>query len=442
MIGALDHALWYGEMPLADFLQNCSPRHPLVQGRGVRVRDLSGRWLLDARSSLWNVTLGYGEERILRAMRRQLDALPFATVLGYERPSAVAVEYADALASRLSARYRKIRFGCTGAQAVEAAILLSRFVRKATGEPERTHVVSLEEGYHGFGGLASVLTGVDGSYGPLAPGVRRVPPPYCLRCPWGLRYPGCGVRCETALEEAVAEIGPERVTAVIVEPIVGSLGLVPPPEYLPRLAGFCRAAGVHLVIDETSTGFGRVGALTRAEQVGVEPDMLILGKGITSGYAPLSAVAVSQELFEQLCGARLTEPFMHGSTSDAHPAAMAAALAVLEVLDQDEVLAHVAPRARTLAEGLEGLRARHPVVREVRGTGLLQAVELADPEGDRPWTFEEVTRLRLACEAHGVLVSAGHNSIAVVPPLIVSDEDCAEIVDALDRALSDVAVAG
>jgi adenosylmethionine-8-amino-7-oxononanoate aminotransferase len=425
MIEPGEYFLWHGLGPMKQTLELMSPDSVLVEGQGIRVRDQAGRWYIDGRSSLWNASLGYSEHRVVEAITAQLETLASATAMSYNRPARVAVEYAEELAALLPGDLRRIRFGQTGSQVVDACIVLSRFHRRLLGQTDRTAVIALLGSYHGTGSGAGPVTGTlyfQDVYRSFAQDVHHVPV-----------SPSEGLAA--AVDEEVEELGPERVTAVVLEPVLGATAQVFDAEDLRRISSLCREHEIHLVFDEVSTGFGRVGALTRASQVGVVPDMLLLGKGISAGYVPLSALAVSEGIYER----HFDQAAPIGSTSDAHPIAMAAAAAVLKILDEDRVFENVARAEERFARGLAELERSCPHVSEIRGTGLLWAVVMADPNG-REWDASEITELRLALEENGLLVSAGIGCILIVPPLVVSDADCDEILTILGDVLAKLPV--
>lgn len=432
MLAPEDYPLW-NSPAMSAYLKTLSPENMLVEGRGVRVRDASGRWFLDARSGLWNVTLGYDHPRVIEAIRQQLGKLPYANLIGYGRPSAISMEAANALLPHLPAGLSKIRYCGNGAQAVEIAVLLSRFLHRMNGLPERTAVFGLWRGFHGLGATAGALTGIPYIHfqsGALLPDIAHGPGPFE---PMGA--PG------SDLERLMADYGPERIAAVVVEPVVGEGAHVLGADYLRSLEKFCRASGIHLIVDEITTGMGRTGGFTYIEQVGICPDILTLGKGLSAGYAPLSAVVLADGIFQQLLDMPYDRPFFIGATNDGHPLGLAASIAVIESLVVDGVLDDARTRGKKLAERLHEVGGRHQVVSAVRGTGLMYGIELGEPGGtaveDSP-----ANHLRLAMDQRGVLVStlAKWPAIAIVPPLIVSDEDIEEIAGVLDEALTEIPV--
>jgi len=420
---------WFGLYPIRTFHEAYSPDKAFVEGRGVRLRDAGGRWYLDARASLRTVTLGHDHPGVQAAIRRQLESLPFTPSVLFDRPAPVALEYAELLADELPPGLDHVRFGNTGSQAIDTALLLSRFLRKLEGTPERTAALTFWGSFHGSGAGPCALTGnawLNDTFDPLAPDVHHVPAP-------GF---GAGAEGANGLREKVEELGPGRVTAIFVEPVIQSSVNVLGPELVAAINELCDEHGIHLVADEISTGLGRTGALTRSEQVSLAADMLTLSKGMTSGYVPVAALAISPAIYDALYDAPFPG-FPIGSTTDGHPLAMAAGIAVLEAMRDEGVLENVVARGATLREGFDALAGRHGCVAGVRGVGLLYQVELAGPAG-QPWDREACERLRLAAEERGVLIATDESSFGVFPPLVLTDDDCDEILGVLDACLDEL----
>jgi adenosylmethionine-8-amino-7-oxononanoate aminotransferase len=427
MIDPADYPLWNG-MAARVFLRTLKPEDMMVEGRGVRIRDAAGRWFLDARSGVGNVALGYDNGQVIQAIKDQLDLLPYANMIGYGRPSAISAQAAEALIPHLPPHLNKVRYCSNGSQAVETAVLLSRFLHRAQGHAERDTIFALWDGFHGLGAGAGALTGlryVHQQCGPLLPAVQHARGPF--------QTPGQ----PSDLEQRITDYGPDRVACVLAEPIVGEGGHVLPDDYLHSLQQFCRRHGIHLIADEVTTGMGRVGSFTRSEQVGIQPDILTLGKGLSTGYAPLSATVISDDLYQQILDLPYDRPLFIGSTNDGHPLSLAASIAVTDILATTDVLDNVKRAGTRLHRNLDTVAAAHPAVSAIRGTGLMYAVELAAPPGTTAITPSANT-LRLAMEHHGVLVStlASWPAITIMPPLIITDDDTDEITTALDHALT------
>lgn len=409
-------ALWFSALTAKD--GGASPDRALVSGKGCFVRDVAGREYLDARAALWNAALGYSNERVQAAIVRQLQELPVAQIIRHDQPTQIALEYADRLVGVLPASLRHVRLCTTGAQAVEGAVLLSRFIRRGEGHPERTETLALRDGYHGVAGLAGSLTGEPALHdmlAPLSPGVHHVP-----------------AGDIGAFRSAVASIGASRLSAVLMEPILGTDVQQLAPGYLHEVQDLCRAADIHFILDEVSTGFGRTGGLTVASQLGLEPDMLLLSKAITAGYAALSAIVVTSDVLERT----LAVPagvFPHGSTADGHPLAVAAASAVLDEFADGSLLANVAERGEQLSSAFAD-RIGRSAIRSVHGPGLMVAVGLADRHG-QPLAAQAMLHVKQCLRDAGLLVSICSNFVMLTPPLIISPDEADLMVDLFDRGL-------
>ncbi|HEX6872093.1 MAG TPA: aminotransferase class III-fold pyridoxal phosphate-dependent enzyme [Micromonosporaceae bacterium] len=409
-------SLWFSG--LSSETDPALPDRAIVSGHGCVVRDAAGNEYLDARSALWNAALGYGNQRIIAAMTRQLSELPVGQIIRHDQPTRIALEYADRLVGVLPRHLSHVRFCTTGAQAVEAAVLLSRFLRRRTGEADRTEVITLWNGYHGIGGLATSLTGegpLHEQLAPLAPGVHHV------------RAGDLG-----DLHAAIARLGADRVTALLLEPVLGTDVEELSADYLHQVQRLCRSAGIHLIVDEVSTGFGRTGCLTVTGRLGLTPDMLVLSKGITSGYAPLAAVAVTSEILHAAI-AHPDELFPHGSTSDGHPLAMAAAVAVLDELGDGRVLDNVSARGVQLTAALKALG--HPGIASVHGPGLMLAVALVDPAGEA-LTGSVMAEVKRHCRDRGLLVSISNHMVVLTPPLVITEAEVDLLVSRFEQALA------
>jgi adenosylmethionine-8-amino-7-oxononanoate aminotransferase len=414
------YAGWHGVAPMREWFHRAEAGACIVEGRGARVRDLAGRWYLDAKAGLWHVTLGYDHPMLVAAIERQLRTLPAGCLARGERPPQVSVELANALAARLPAGLRRIRLGTTGSQMVEAAVMLSRCARVAEGAPRRKEVVALRHAYHGAGPGAWALTDMPDYhelYGPLLAGVRRAP------------------AALDALERALADAGPEHVTAVILEPIQGDRVVTPSAAYLRGVRELTERHGIYLIADEVATGMGRTGAVSLAAELGVVPDLLVLGKGLTSGYVPATALAVSDRIYDLLYDG---PAFAHGSTADGSPLAAASGLAVLHALFDEGLLEHARRVGAVLERGLVELRDDVEAVVEVGGAGLMQGVRLADADGT-PWAVDRMRRLGAACAEAGVLVQTLADRIVLVPPFVIDERDCGQIVEAIASAVAAVA---
>ncbi|GHH45247.1 aminotransferase family protein [Streptomyces candidus] len=417
-------ALWYNSITREAVDTGAIESSAMSRGKGCWVQDASGTWYLDARAAMWNTTLGYDAERVVEAMTGQLRRLPVAQIIRYEEPSDVALEYARRLVDTLPDPLNHVRFGSTGSQMTTAAVLLSRFVRKVAGQTDRTKVIAFTNGYHGTGGIAGALTGerqMHALQAPLVPDVHHVKP-------WNLE----------ALAKTVERHGPEHITAIIVEPVMGTDVLAAPDGALRHIRDLCDRHGIHLIADEVTTGFGRTGAMSVMADNRVLPDLLVLGKGITSGYFPLAALVCTDALFDEAIS-RPEYVFPHGCTADGHPVGMAAGLAVLDELADGSLFGHVRAVGEHLRQRLREHAATTALIHDVRGAGLMIGVELRD--GDERPGAASMAEVRRACQEAGLLLTTTNSTLVLMPPLVLTETEADELVKRLVGALDDVAAA-
>lgn len=411
---------------------------PLVvaRGDGSRFFDVEGRGYLDFASQLVAANLGHSNAAVRQAIASQLDAIP------YVQPSMatpVRAELQRELGSVLPPSLSRYFFSTSGAEAVEAALKIARLV---TGRPG---IVARTRSYHGATAAAISVSGdprrlpVEGLA--TVPGTVWAPDCYCYRCPLGLAYPQCQVGCVEEIERLLA--ARTDVAAVIVEPVVGTNGVIPPvAEYLPRLREITRRRGVLLIADEVMTGWGRTGRWFAVDHWGVEPDVLVTAKGITSGYVPLGLTATTPALHERFAD----RFFPHGHTYEGHPVALAAAAAAIGEYRRLGLIERSEREGAYLLGRLQELALRHPSVGDVRGLGLFAAIELVRDRASRLEMDPVTAKLdgrpsvadRVAAQllAQGLYVLSWGSNLLLAPPLIVSRAEIDEAVAALDGALA------
>ena len=367
-------------MSEAVFPRNFLKTYPeAVRGEGCFIFTAGGQRYLDASGGAAVVTIGHGIPEIGRAMAEQ------ATQLAYAHSSQFHTEPAERLARRvLDLAPRKMRdqgrvyFTSGGSEATETALKLARQYWVERGEKKRYRVISRSQSYHGASLGALSVSGNVRRREPFAPMLQEwghILPCYCYRCPLGLEYPSCNVDCADELDRLLEGQGSQDVAAFIFEPIVGAtLGAVVPPDgYVQRIGDICRHHNILLIADEVMSGMGRTGKPFAVEHWGVSPDMILVGKGIASGYAPLGAVIVAGHIAETI--SRGSGIFLHGFTYNAHPVATAAGNAVLDYIERERLFERVEPMGGELYAALETLR-KYSVVGDVRGKGLLLAIEI------------------------------------------------------------------
>ena len=416
----------------------------LVGGQGIYVKDLEGRRFIDGLSGLWNVNIGHGRAEIGEAMREQSDTLAFApSFFGFS--NVPSIELAKRLIAMTPPHLTRVFYTAGGSETNESAFKIARYYFKLNGQPERFKIISRQQAYHGVSMGALSATGIQ-SYRdiaePLVPGFSFIPAPYCYRCELGLSYPTCQLACAQALEQRIQAEGPETVAAFIGEPVMGAGGaIVPPPEYWPMIEAICRKYGVLLILDEVITGFGRTGKRFALEHWDLRPDLLSLAKGISSGYLPLGASIIAEEIYRDLVQKAPAEsPFPHGFTSNGHPVACAAALKNLEILEQERLTEQAAEVGAYMQERLRGFQ-HHPLVGEVRGLGLMAGVELVRDRATRerftPVGSAGALVTQLAFE-RGLICRAILDTVAFAPPLCITRHQVDDLIgifaDALDQA--------
>jgi taurine--2-oxoglutarate transaminase len=399
---------------------------------GVYFFDRQGRRYLDFLSQLFNCNLGHGNRRVIEAIQRQAERACCVSpqVLTEERS-----ELAQALARRTPGDLGKCLFVNSGSEANDLAFILARMV---TGRPK---IFAKYRSYHGttFGTLG---VGGDPRRAAIEPGPAgtvRFFDPYCYRCDFGLRYPDCRIHCLDALERQLQLENPATVAAVIVEPVTGAAGGFPLPDgYLPRLRELCDRYGILLIADEVITGFGRTGAWFAVEHANVVPDLLVLAKGLTSGYVPMGAVVVRERIAQHFESRML--PL--GGTYAGHPLACAAALACLQEYEERGLIPHAHRMGELLLARLRDLAGRHRCVGDVRGKGLLVGVELVRDRENRaplvPPNTDSLLPMQIRRRAwdEGLHLLARGGLLLLAPPLIVTPEQIDEAVMKLDRVLA------
>ena len=423
-----------------------------VRGEGCWIETNDGRRLLDASGQAAVLNIGHGVPEIGRSMAEQASKIAFAHTSQFH--SASAEKLAGRLLKLAPDNFHdggRVYFTSGGSEATETAIKMARQYYLERGDAKRFRVVSRRQSYHGSTlGAMSVSGNVArrAPYRPLLAEWGHIAPCFCYHCPFQIKFPECGLACAEDLNSFLQQDDPESVAAFIFEPVVGAtLGAaVPPPGYVTRIAEICRNRGILLIADEIMTGMGRTGKPFAVQHWNVEPDMILVGKGIASGYAPLGAVLAARHVVEVF--AQGTGAFQHGFTYQAHPVATAAGNAVLDEIECRGLFERVEPTAEILRAVLAPLES-HPHVGEVRGLGLLVGVEFVkDKRTRQPFPREEniAERIRLAALEENVLTYPTQGCVdglrgdhlLLAPPFVVSEEESAIISRSLTAALARV----
>jgi adenosylmethionine-8-amino-7-oxononanoate aminotransferase len=390
------------------------------------------------------VSVGHNNRRVIEAIRRQLDVLHFSPAMHGTNP--LAIQLANLLAELAPGDLSTVKFQCGGSEVTEAAIKLARQYHRLTGSPGKYKIISRYLSWHGstLGSLsASGLKSRKTVNEPLAPGFLHVFPPACYRCPFGKQYPTCGITCATLINDVIEMEDPATVAAVMVEPIGHTGGIIDPPEeYLPILREACDRHNVLLIFDEIITGIGRTGRMFAAETFGVVPDILCIAKGLSGGYAPLSAMICRRPIADAFWGPITENPgFVEGHTFEGNPISCAAGLAVLQEILEYDLCSNARIQGERLRTGFERLAQKYGVIGDIRGKGLFQGIEFVrSPATKEPFPSEVAFGVRVGRRAleNGLLSRFDPNWIAFGPPLIATAEQIDEMVALLDQSLGEV----
>jgi adenosylmethionine-8-amino-7-oxononanoate aminotransferase len=407
-------ALWQPQAHMPSVL--AGDRITIVSGEGAHVTTDDGRTLLDATAALWYANVGHGRARLADAAAAQMRKLETYHTFGrFVNDQALAL--ADRVAAMSPIENPKVFWVSGGSDAIDTAAKLARRHWQLQGQANKRIIISRQSSYHGLHAFGTSLAGIPMNregYGSesLIPETARVP-----------------VNDAEALEQEILHLGPDRVAAVFAEPIIGTGGVIlPAPGYLERVEEICREHDVLFVADEVITGFGRTGEMFATTLFDLHPDMVVVAKGITSGYAPLGGLLIAPKIWEQFFDSPDSPVFRHGVTYSGHATACAVAQANLDIIEEENLVAHVAELAPELERAMAQV-AKHPAVDEVRtGIGLLAGVHLADDV-----SADLITRVCL--EAGVVLRALPDNTLQISPPFVIETGDLWRIAGAIAVAL-------
>ena len=416
----------------------------IVRGNGVYVYDDSGREYLEGLAGLWCASLGYGNTELIEAISDQLKTLSYSHMFG-GRTHNVVIQLAEQLSEMLPVKNSKIFFANSGSEANDSHIKMLRYYFNVTGEPQKKKIIALERSYHGVTVASAALTGLPANHAHFdlpvdALGVLRAESPHYYRGRKDNETESqfCD-RIVENLETLILEQDPETIAAFVAEPIGGASGVVVAPEnYFPRVENLLTKYDIMMWSDEVICGFGRTGSNFGCQTMGFSPKLISLAKQLSSAYLPISASVIPEYMHEAMI-----EPsskvgvFGHGYTYTGHPAACAAALKTLEIYKRNNLFEHAANMGQYLQDRLNEFNS-HPLVGEVRGRGLIAAVELvANKEtGEAFQDLAVGAYAKQACQDNGLLLRAvGGNSIAFCPPLIITTDQIDEMVDKFGRAI-------
>jgi taurine-pyruvate aminotransferase len=426
--------IWHG---MAGYNPDASPM-VVTEADGAWIMDIDGNRYLDGMAGMWSVNAGYGREELAQAAYEQLKTMSYYPITQSHLP---AIELGEKLNEWLDDEY-VIRYANSGSEANETAFKIARQYHAQNGEPGRYKFIARYRAYHGNTMGALAATGQSQRkylYEPLAPGFLHVVPPDRYRCAFCSDSPACNLECAREVERVITWELLDTVAGVIMEAVITGGGIIVPPDgYVEEVARICERTGVLLIIDEVGCGFGRTGKKFGYQHYDVKPDIVTVGKAVTSGYLPLSAAAVRREVFEKFKGTEEYGRFRQVNTFSGNPASCAVAVKNLEIMEDEDLCGRSAVLGERLREELTELK-NHPNVGDIRGKGLLVGIELVeDKESKQPVSTHVMDKVISACNERGLILrynrdtTPGVNNVLVMaPPLSITDEDLAFIVETL-----------
>ena len=416
----------------------------IVRGKGVYVYDDTGNQYLEGLSGLWCSALGYGNEELIEAISSQLHTLSYSHLFG-GRTHPVVMELADRLAAMVPVKDARVFFSNSGSEANDSQIKMLRYYANAIGKPEKKKIIALERGYHGVTVAAAALTGLPVMHSHFdlpvdALGILRADCPHYFRGRVDAETEEEFVaRLLKNLQQLIHDEGADTIVAFVAEPLMGAGGVIVSPQgYLPQVQSLLNENDIFLWADEVICGFGRTGSDFGSTTMGIQPDIMSLAKQLSSAYVPISAAVIPGAMYEAMIDQSAeVGVFGHGYTYTGHPVACAAALKALEIYERDGLFARAAKQGAYLQSRLQEF-ASHELVGEVRGKGLIGAVELvADKGTGQAFADGKVGAFaQRACQDEGLLLRAvAGNSVAFCPPLIIKEAQIDEMIEKFARAL-------
>ncbi|MEE9199387.1 MAG: aspartate aminotransferase family protein, partial [Dehalococcoidia bacterium] len=436
---AVDH-FWPHSQQVAE-LAEPDGLHIIKEGKGCWVEDIHGKRYFDLLAGMWLQNIGYGRTEIADAVYEQLQHINYAPE---NTTSVPALKLVQKLADLAPDKKSRVFLVSGGSEAVETALKIAKKYHRLKGEPGRYKVISRKGSYHG-GSFATLSLGGgasagDKDYGPLMPGNVHITQPNHYRCLYCSNLPECNLECARDVERAIQDEGPGLVAAVIGEPVSVATCMPPHPQYWPTVRSICDRYGVLLIIDEVITGFGRTGRMFASEHWGLQPDIMTVAKGLSSGYIPIGATIARKEVADAFIGGE-EEKLQHVFTFGGHPAACAAALANLEILEGEGLVQNSAEMGRYLFEQLDTLY-EHPIVGDIRGgLGLLCGIEIVKDRGTKehfPKQADLDGKFTRSFRRHGLLTRQRGNIVFLSPPLCITRDEVEHVVRQLNEVLAEV----
>lgn len=435
---------------LKDYASGGTPATIVETGKGVRIHDATGREYIDGFAGLYCVNIGYGRTEVAEAIARQAYKLAYYHSYAAHTTEALA-RLSDRLVRMTPGKMSKVFYGLSGSDANETQAKIVWYYNNLRGKPQKKKIIARERGYHGCSVVSGSMTGLSFYHDHMdlpVSGILRTGVPHFYRG----ALPGetdeeFSARRADELEALILAEGPDTVGAFIAEPVLGTGGITPPPTgYWPKIQAVLRRYDVVLIADEVICGFGRTGAMFGSELYGIEPDLVTVAKGLTSGYAPLSASIVSQKIYDVMeeATARVGS-FSHGYTYSGHPISAAAANAVLDIVEREDLAGQSARKGAYLLARLKAEFAQNPIVGEVRGVGMLAALEFVADRGTKAGFHPDLkvgARISQAARDRGLIARAmPHGDIlGFAPPLVMTEAEIDEMIGIAKAAVASVTV--
>lgn len=419
--------------------------HFWVKGEGAILTDIDGKEYIDGLSGLWNVVAGHSRKELAEAAAKQMETLPYCS--GYAGSSNLpAIELAERLSRMTYPSINRFFFTSGGGESSDTSFKTARYYWKLKGKPDKTKVISRQWGYHGVTLAAMSATGIS-SYWPMfeprVPGFVQIPSPYPYRYEIPADEPAGtsqGVAAANELEKAILREGADTVAMFFAEPVQGAGGvIVPQDDYFRRIREICDQYDVLLVTDEVITGFGRTGKMFGLEHWGIEPDMIQYAKAITSGYFPLGGIGINEDIAETLDSGETV--WMHAYTYSAHPVGCAVALRNLDIVEQENFPAQAAEKGAYLLDKLQATLSDHPHVGDVRGQGLMCAIEIVKDKATKaefPAQEKIGNRIHEATQERGLFSRLRGDVYCIAPPIITTEEQLDQIVEIMRQSIEAV----
>lgn len=434
--------------------------HPDLRKRGVRmithadgvyIYDSEGEKLLDGMAGLWCTQIGYGNDELVDVATKAMKTLPYYNLF-FNTSNPSATELAAKITEKTPDGISHVFFACSGSEAVDSAYKLIKYYWNLKGKPERKQFIARDGAYHGSTTVAASLSGLTGMHPQFdlpIEGIHHVGPKPCYYTNGaGMSEEEFTDKCVQAIEDKILEIGPEKVAAFVGEPVLGAGGMRPPPVgYWPKVEALCRKYGILLWADEVICGWGRTGNWFGSQTYGITPDVMTMAKGLSSGYMPISAVALGGDIAKTISEG--DEEMVHGFTYSGHPVACAVALKNIEILERDGLVGDAAKdRMEYFQNSIQTLE-DHPLVGEVRSVGWLGAIEIVEDKVTKK-AFDPDLNVGFRCREHcfnnGLVMRSVGDAMILCPPLIISKAEIDELVekarDALDATVSELSTLG